>query len=127
MRAEPTIGRAELEILQFINDRHPITVRSVAEQFGEARGLARTTVLNVMERLRRKGFLTRRQAGGVYQYSPRVPKARFLRGLIREFVDRSLGGSLAPIVAYLTEEACLTEDELREIKRMIRDLDKPKP
>lgn len=127
MRSKSTIGRAEMEILHFIHDHHPITVRLVAEQFGESRGLARTTILNVMERLRKKGHLTRRQTDGIYQYSPRLAKADLMRGLVREFVDRSLGGSLSPFVAYLTEEGHLTDGELGELKQMVRDLERSKP
>lgn len=116
-----------MELLRFIHDHHPITVRAVAEEFGEAKGLARTTVLNVMERLRGKGHLVRKQSGGVYQYSPRQPKADLLRGLVRDFVDRSLGGSLSPFVAYLTEEARLTEDELNDLKAIVRALKRKGP
>jgi len=127
MRAKSTIGRAEMEILHFIHDWHPITVRLVAEQFGESKGLTRTTILNVMERLRKKGFLTRQQTAGSYQYSPRLPKAELLKGLVREFVDNSLRGSLSPFVAYLTEEANLTEKELNGLKQIVRDLERTKP
>ena len=127
MRAKVTIGRAEMETLHFIHDHYPITVRSVAEQFGESKGLARTTVLNVMERLRKKGYLTRKQTDGIYQYSPRLPEADLLKGLVREFVNNSLRGSLAPFVAYLTEEAHLTEKELNELKQIVRDLERTKP
>ena len=125
--SKATIGRAEMEILHFIHDHHPVTVRTVAEGYGESKGLARTTILNVMERLRKKGHLTRKQTGGLFQYSPRLAKADLLRGLVREFVDNSLGGSLSPFVAYLTEEADLTPKELGELKQIVRDLERNKP
>ena len=127
MRPEPTIGRAEMEILHYIQDYHPVTVRQVAEQFGEEKGLVRTTVLNVMERLRKKGFLVRKQSGGVFHYSPSLAKADLFRRLVRDFVDKSLGGSLSPFVAYLAEEAKLTENELTELKQIVRDLERSKP
>jgi predicted transcriptional regulator len=123
-RPQASIGRAEMEILRFIHDHHPITVRAVAEEFGESKGLARTTVLNVMERLRRKGHLSRKQSGGSYQYSPRQPKADLLRGLVRDFVDRSLGGSLSPFVAYLTEDGRLNATELNELKEIVRSIER---
>jgi predicted transcriptional regulator len=82
----------------------------------------RTTVLNVMERLRKKGYLRRKQVGGLYQYSPKQPKGELLKNLVREFVERSLGGSVSPFVAYLAEEATLTEPELAELKRIVREL-----
>src|SRR5438876_3247902 len=100
MLPQKNIGRAELEILNYINDRHPVTVREVAEHFAVTKGHARTTILNVMERLRHKRFLTRRKIDGFYQYSPRLPKAALLQRLVRDFVERALEGSLAPFVAY---------------------------
>jgi len=121
------IGRAELELLQYIQDHHPLTVRQVAEQFGEGKGWVRTTVQNVMERLRKKGHLSRRLAEGVYQYAPCLPKPQLLRGLVREFVEHSLGGSLSPFVAYLSEEADLTDSDVAELREMVRELRSPKP
>ncbi len=63
----PNIGRAEMDILRYITDHHPVTVRQVADHVSETKGLVRTTVLNVMERLRQKGYLARKKADGVFQ------------------------------------------------------------
>ena len=127
MRSKSTIGRAEMEVLHFVHDHHPITVREVADQFGEGKGLVRTTVLNVMERLRKKGHLTRKQNSGGFQYSPRLPKADLLRGLVREFVNGSLGGSVSPFVAYLIEEGNLTEKELEGLRQIVAELEGSHP
>ena len=116
-----------MEMLHYIQDHHPITVRQVAEKFGESKGLVRTTVLNVMERLRKKGYLARKLSGGLFQYSPRSSKADLLRRLVRDFVDQSLGGSLSPFVAYLAEEGKLTQSELAELKEIVSDLERSKP
>ena len=116
------IGRGELEILHYITDHHPLSVQEVAHHMAEAKGHARTTVLTVMERLRKKGYLTRKRIGGVYRYSPCIPKANLLQKLIREFVETTLEGSAAPFVSYLVQEAKLTERELADLKRFVRDL-----
>lgn len=123
MRRLPSIGRVELEILQFIADHHPITVREVAEHFARVKGYARTTVLTIMERLRRKGYLTRRKVGNAYLYSPKQPKADLLQTLVHDFVQRVLGGSVSPFIAYLSQEAELSEDELQELQRLVKELD----
>ena len=47
MRRKGSIGRAQLEILRYVQDHHPVTVRQVAEHLAETRGLTRTTALNV--------------------------------------------------------------------------------
>src|SRR5436189_1921615 len=99
------IGRGELEILQFVQEHHPITVREVADHFAETKGHVRTTILNVMERLRKKGYLSRRKRNGIFHYQPSVPKAELLKNLVHDFVQRTLGGSVAPFVAYLVHDA----------------------
>lgn len=118
------VGRAEMEVLRFITEKHPVSVRTVAEHFTETKGLVRTTVLNVMERLRKKGYLVRRQEGGIFQYSPRLAKGELLRNLVRDFVSRSLGGSVSPFVAYLAEEAEMSEEEIAELRKVVRELKK---
>ena len=124
MARRPTIGRAELEILNYVGDRHPVTVRDVAEHVSKTKGHTRTTVLNVMTRLCRKGYLTRKRVEGVYHYSPRVPKAALLRSLVGEFVDGALGGSVSPFVAYLAEDARVSEQELEELRKTVRELER---
>ncbi len=121
-RKEQKVGRAELEILHFVQDHHPVSVREVADHFAEARGHVRTTILNVMERLRKKGFVTRKKSGGVFQYQPRVGKAELLRTLVGDFVEKTLGGSLSPFVAYLSRDAKLSEQELDELKQVVSGL-----
>jgi len=121
-KKEQKVGRAELEILHFVQDHRPVSVRDVADHFAETRGHVRTTILNVMERLRKKGFLSRKKTGGIYQYEPRVGKAELLRSLVGDFVEKTLGGSLSPFVAYLSRDAKLSGKELDELKQVVSEL-----
>lgn len=118
------LGEAELEVLRFVSDRDGTTVREAAEHFADARGLARTTVLTMMERLRKKGFLTREDADGGFRYLPSQSKATVLRGLVGDFVERSLGGSLQPFVAYLAEKRGVSADELAELRSLVEELER---
>ena len=68
------------------------TVAEVVERFGLPRGLARSTVLTMMERLRKKGHLTRQQVDGVYRYAPSTAPADAVQHAVASFVDRTLGG-----------------------------------
>jgi predicted transcriptional regulator len=123
MLAPKNIGQGELEVLQFIHDHHPATVREVAEHFAERKGHVRTTVLNVMERLRKKGFLVRKKVEGSYQYSPKERKADFFNSIVGDFVERALGGSVSPFMAYLVQEAELSAEDIKELKRLVAELD----
>jgi predicted transcriptional regulator len=117
------LGSQELELLTYVTEHSPITVREATASFGEAKGLARTTILTMMERLRVKGYLTRTDMPGVNRYSPVVGKADLLRGVVRNFVDTALGGSLSPFVAYLTQDAKLSRAEIDDLKRLVREME----
>ena len=122
--AKPSVGEQELRVFRHVADRAPVTVGEVAEDFGEREGLARTTILTVMERLRRKGYLKRRRAEGVYRYSPTVPKREVVRSLVRDFAERVLAGSPQPFVAYLAEDAELGDAEVEQLAELVRQLGK---
>src|SRR4051794_13578763 len=102
--AKQPLGELQREVLSFLAERGPLTVGEVAAQFGEPRGLARTTILTVMERLREKGYATRTKRGAVFCYAACAGKAELLRGLVRDFVERALEGSVSPFFAYLAQE-----------------------
>lgn len=117
------LGSTEISILRYLSDHHPLTVGEVAEHVAATTGQARTTVLTIMERLRRKGYLTRRRAAGVYRYSPKLPKQDLLHGLVKDFVDTTLGGSITPFVTFLSEGGPVSADDLAQLRRLVRDLE----
>jgi predicted transcriptional regulator len=114
-----SIGDRELALLRVVGERRRITVGEAAEAFGRPHGLARSTVLTMMERLRRKGHLGRRQVGGVFQYFPRTPPGTAVRHAVQAFVDGTLGGSISPFVTYLAERERLSDDEVAELEALL--------
>jgi predicted transcriptional regulator len=126
----PQLGSLELDVLRYISDHAPVTLREVIDGYGIDKGLARTTILTVMDRLRRKGHLerhkemeggTRRRKDGFYVYVPAVNKTRLMSDVVRGFVDKTLGGSLAPFVSYLVDAKGLTTEEAEQLRRLIED------
>ena len=123
MPARPGLGPTELEVLRYVTAHAPITVREVAVYFAEHSGLKRTTVLTIMERLRRKELLSRKRKTGVFEYSPVASSDELERSLVRRFVHDALGGKVAPLIAFLSEETDLTSDELQRLERLAQQLD----
>ena len=119
-----SIGDQELKLLQYINNhREPLSVREVAEDYGVSNGLARTTILTMMERLRDKGYLERKKMGRINKYSPKLSKKQLLGDLVKGFVENVLEGSISPFVSYLSHEAELNDEEIEELKKLIVKLD----
>jgi predicted transcriptional regulator len=115
-------GSQELAILRWVAEHGPAGVGAVAEAFAAEQGLARSTVLTVMERLRKKGHLTRRKSGGVFVYRAVLDGRGVMSRAVGQFIERSLRGSLSPIAAYLAERGSVSDDELRELERAVRAL-----
>ena len=118
-----SIGQEELAILQFIQENHPTTVREVANHFAQF-GKARTTILTVMERLRQKKFLSRKKSGNAYSYWPQKGRDTVMNSLVGDFVSNMLGGSLSPFMAYMSQAKNLSDEELNELKKLVRELSK---
>jgi predicted transcriptional regulator len=117
-----TIGGQELELLRWLELRGAATVGEAAEGFGGERDLARSTVLTMMERLRRKGHLRRAAAGGVFRYRVAVPAGEAVRRAVADFIERTLAGSVSPLVDYLVERQDLGAAEIAELERLLERL-----
>lgn len=120
--ARSTIGDQELALLRYIADRGAVSVAEAVEAFGSERGLARSTVLTMMERLRKKGHLGRRLLDGIYRYRARSSSADLLKGAVRHFVEGKLNGSVSPLVAYLSETKDVSDEELEELEDVVARL-----
>lgn len=118
MKPAGSLGDQEMQILSFINDHSPISVREVATHFEKEKNLARTTILTMMERLRKKGFLNRSKVDGVFRYTVKFEQEKVLHKKVSEFIERTLGGSVSPLFNYFSESTDLTADEIRQLKKI---------
>jgi len=118
----PSIGDQELALLHYLAEHEPASVGEVAAGFGEARGLARSTVLTMMERLRAKAYLKRRQVQGVYRYSTATGPGEAMRSAVGQFVEKTLSGSVSPFVAWMAERGEVSDDELAELQALVKQL-----
>ena len=120
-----TIGDQELALLQYIAEQGDASVGEVAAAFGESRGLARSTVLTMMERLRAKAYLQRTQAGGgagVFRYSTTARQDDVVRNAVGSFVEKTLQGSVSPFVAWMSQRTEVSDNELAELEALVATL-----
>jgi predicted transcriptional regulator len=114
-----SIGDQELALLKHVAETGLVSVAQVAEGFGAPRGLARSTVLTMMQRLHQKGHLKREPVDGVFHYRAASSPGELLQGAVRSFVEKTLAGSVSPFVSYLTERSEVSDDELAELERLV--------
>lgn len=68
---------------------HPVAVREILEDLQRERILAYTTVMTVMDNLRRKGMLTREKAGRAFLYRPAQTREQHTAAFMGEILAGS--------------------------------------
>lgn len=98
-----------------------VTVRDVYETLLKRRRTAYTSVMTMMKILEEKGHLKRRRADRAYVYRATRPENAVQRSMVREFVDRVFDGSAQPLLVHLYRDRRLTEEEIDEVARLIKE------
>src|SRR5215467_14713630 len=76
-------------------------VRDVQQIVARARPLAYTTIMTVLDRLVRKGKITRRKVGRAFVYAPQASRDSMRRAAIRELLDGLFDGSEEQLMLFL--------------------------
>lgn len=113
-----TLGQLELEVLKIFWNKQGGTVPQIAEVLAEQKSYARTTILTVIQRLHKKGFLERKKEDGVFHYYPTQKKTVVLGNLTKQFVQNIFEGSPAGLVQHLTD-GDVSAEELTRIREII--------
>jgi BlaI family transcriptional regulator, penicillinase repressor len=118
---KPVLTVQELEIMKIVWRSGASTVRGVYEDLLDRRKIAYTTVMTMMNILEQKGYLKKTQKDRAYVYQATRPQKQVIRGMVREFVDRVFNGSAEPLLLHLVEDRRLSESDLDEIRRLLRE------
>jgi predicted transcriptional regulator len=116
-RALRSLGDLESAIMRVVwASPEPVSVREVHAGLGPRRKLAYTTVMTVLDRLWRKGFLRRTTRGRAYEYTPALSEAEYTARLMHELLGKASDrvGALAYFVRGMRQA---DEAELRDLAR----------
>jgi BlaI family penicillinase repressor len=117
-KKQENLGELELEVMKILWDRGRSSVLQVSEQLSKQKGYARTTILTILQRLHKKGFLKRKKEDGVYRYEPIQKRQQVMGRLLNQFIDRVFDGSSTSLVQQLTG-AKMSDEEMDQIKAII--------
>jgi predicted transcriptional regulator len=121
------LGPLEVQLLRWLWQRGNGTVREVLEA-GDVEG-AYTTLMTTLDRLHKKGLLTREAEGRAFRYYPVQTEEQFNGEIVRSAIRHMLGASeggripLSFLVEAITEHDRALLDQLeQEIERKRREL-----
>jgi predicted transcriptional regulator len=118
---EGTLTPAQYEILDVVwqAGEEGATVAQVWHTISESRRVTRTTILNLVDRLEKRGWLKRRDAEGGARYSAAVTRDRTSATLAGDFVQTFFDGSTANLVMSLLGTSKLNAAEIRRLREIL--------
>ena len=117
----PTLTEAELRIMRVLWSRQRATVSEVTEALQDEAGLAYTTVLTMLQILKKKGYVTHEKVGRAFVYSPVVARDAARRDAVAHMVKRFFNNSVELLVLNILENEKITAKELKRLKKLIAD------
>lgn len=119
-----SVGELEASVLAALWERGELPTPEVFAAVGKPRGLAYTTILTVLQRLHRKGLVSRHGEGKYHVYAAAISQDEFARrrGELLATAIVRLGSAGLP--AFLAEAARLDPDFLTELRTHLDEADR---
>ncbi|MGD9720195.1 MAG: BlaI/MecI/CopY family transcriptional regulator [Pirellulales bacterium] len=113
------LGDLQAAVMNVLWELGEATVGQVREQLAADKELAYTTVLSVLQKLEKAGWVKHRSDGRSYIYLPRKSRSDAGRGALRQFTERMFGGDPLVLFEHLLDDERLTPAELAELRKML--------
>ena len=117
---------SELEILSVLWENGPSTVRFVNEKIGLRKNTGYTTTLKLMQIMHEKGMVERMMDGRTHIYSAIASQDEMQVRLLDRLLQTAFSGSASRLVMQALGNHKASEEELREIKDLIKKLEEEK-
>ena len=116
------LTKLELQIMEALWRRSPLSIREIQEAFPKKESPAYTTVQTTVYRLEAKKALRRvRKIGNAHIFEPVLSRKAALGRLVDNFLGL-FGGRTQPVMAQLIESGKLTLDDVQEAEKTLRAL-----
>lgn len=127
-RPEGGLTGPQFEIMQCVwASSTGLTVAEIWEQVCRQRPVARTTVLNLVDRLEKRHWLKRRKAEGLYRYRAAIQREEAEADLASDFVSDFFDGSPSDLVMRLLGSNKISRKELARLKNLLDEMPAGKP
>lgn len=119
-RAIPKPTDGELELLAILWDREQATVREVFDAVNAQRQVVYTGVLKLLQIMTDKGLVKRDETERAHVYRAAVAREATQRQFMRELSNRFFAGSAGQLALHALEMESASEEELDEIRTLLR-------
>ncbi len=118
-RSLDDLGELQSAVMNAVWDLGEATVVQVRDRLAADKELAYTTVLSVLQKLEKAGWLNHRTDGRSYVYLPKRSRDDAGKSALRQFTERLFGGDPLVVFEHLLDDDRLTAAELAELRKML--------
>ena len=112
---------AELCVMQAVwSCRSPAARAQIEQTVVRDRPMAQTTILTLLTRLEKKGFLRIEKQGRGSVYTPLISEEEYCAAQSRSFLDSVFKGSVGAFANALCDRA-MTREEIAELRRALEE------
>ena len=115
------LGELESAVMEILWTGPERTVNEVEERLRTKRDIAHTTVLTTLDRMYRKGYLTRQKQAKAFVYSPRYTRNEFERIMAQEVLGALIGHSAETAVSTFVDLIGNDPGALDQLEAKIRE------
>lgn len=114
---------SELEILNYLWEAGPSTVRQVHDFLANTKDVGYTTTLKLMQIMHDKGLLYRTEQGRSHIYVALLGKEETQQNLLGRLVQTAFQGSAAQMVMQALGNHTTSKEELDEIRELLNNIE----
>ncbi|HEX3842748.1 MAG TPA: BlaI/MecI/CopY family transcriptional regulator [Steroidobacteraceae bacterium] len=123
MSVPESISEAESAVLAVLWEKGAVAAEEVVAALAGPRDWQESTVKTLLGRLLKKGAVQARKDGRRFIYSPALAREEWLARESESLLNRLFGGRVAPLVAHFSRHRKLSKRDIRELKRLVEELE----
>jgi BlaI family penicillinase repressor len=116
----PTVTDAELRVLHALWDLGPSTIRKLTDHLYPGGGQSSyATVQKLLDRLEESNCVARDRTAMTHIFVAAVTRDAFIGGQLRAVAERLCGGSVTPLLTHLLKSETLSDDDRKELRKLL--------
>ena len=116
------LPNAEFEIMKVVwANEPPITTNIIMEQLGKKKKWKPQTIITLLSRLTKRGFVKTEKDGKILKYFPLVPKEKYIKFETHDFMQRFHKNSFVSLINTLYDNKTLKDSDLDKLIELLEE------
>ncbi|HTU61286.1 MAG TPA: BlaI/MecI/CopY family transcriptional regulator [Polyangiales bacterium] len=113
------LAEREAELMQVLWEHGASTVAEAQRHLKVE--LAYTTVLTMLQKLEKKGYVRHEEEGRAHRYESTIRREAAQRSAVRDLATKLFNGSAALLLTQLVHDETLSTDDVQRIERLLQE------